>query len=848
MKTCSPLIWPCAWRMALPATLLLLGLPAVSLAAPPVKILELKVMPAALTMDNARDLRKLVVSGRTADGYWIDLTDRAVFQPAERIVQRDRNGFFRPVKPGKTTLSITAGGQQAAVPVTVKSVASPPISFVREVMPTLSKTGCNAGTCHGSVKGKNGFKLSLRGFDPEFDYHALVSDISGRRFNRAQPAESLMLLKPIQGVAHQGGLVFEKGSRDYSILYKWIAEGVRSDVSKVQRANRIEVLPKDPKMSLPGWKQSLIVLAHYPDGTTRDVTREAIFTSTMPETATVSPEGTVTGLRRGEAAVLVRYEGNYAANRVTVIGDRSGYRWVGQPQHNYIDRLVDAKLQRIKANPSGLCTDAEFLRRVSLDITGLPPTPEETRAFLADRTPSRRKRARLIDKLLDSPEYVDFWTNKWADLLQVNRKYLGERGVWKFRAWIRKQVATNRPYDEFVREILMASGSSYEHPAASYYRIAREPNQATENVTHLFLGIRFNCNKCHDHPFERWTQTQYYQFAANFARVGVKSTDVTGDEVIYEKRDGEVLHPKNNMTVTASFPYTFPANLPKTDNRREALAAWLTSPDNPYFARSYANRLWSYFLGKGIIDPVDDIRQGNPPSNPELLEALTQDLIKSGFDTKHMIRTICNSRTYQASIKTNRWNADDTTNFSHAIPRRLTAEQLVDSISRATGSVQRYPGVPEGFRAVHLPDPAVASGGFLDLFGRPARESPCECERSDTVSLSHALNLINNPMIQSAVSDKKGRIATLLRRDPDDRTIIEEVFLAALCRLPSETEFAKAKALFQITPASIRALQDRYGDQDEELTEEEAKVVLRTEAAQDLLWALINSPAFLFNR
>jgi len=827
---------------------LLFVLHTVSLAAPPEKILELKVTPAALNLDNARDVRKLIVSGRTPDGYWIDLTSESAFQPAAGLIRRDREGFFHPVRPGRTTLRITAGGKQATVPVTVKSVASPPISFVREVMPLLSKTGCNTGLCHGSVKGKNGFKLSLRGFDPEFDYHALIADISGRRFNRAQPAESLMLLKPIQGVAHQGGLVFEKNSRDYSLLYKWIAEGVRSDTNRVQRANRIEILPAAPKMSLPGWKQQMIVLAHYPDGTTRDVTREAVFTSTMPETATVTPDGLVTAVRRGEVSILVRYEGNYAANPVTIIGDRRGYRWVGQPQHNYIDRLVDAKLQRVKANPSGLCTDAEFIRRVYLDIIGIPPTPEETRAFLADKTASRQKRSRLIDKLLDSPEYVDNWTNKWADLLQVNRKYLGERGVWKFRSWIRKQVAANRPYNEFVREILTASGSSYEHPAASYYRIAREPNQATENITHLFLGIRFNCNKCHDHPFERWTQTQYYQFAANFARVGIKPTDIQGDEVVYEKRDGEVIHPKTNRTVTAAFPYTFHADLPKADSRREALAAWLTSPKNPHFARSYVNRLWSYFLGKGIIDPVDDIRQGNPPSNPELLEALTQDFLKSGFDTKHMIRTICNSRTYQASIKTNRWNADDTTNFSHAIPRRLTAEQLVDALSRATGSVQRYPGVPAGFRAVQLPDPAAAGGGFLDLFGRPARESPCECERSSTVSLSHALNLINNPMIQSAVADRNGRIAEMMKRNPGERAIVEEIFLAALCRTPSKTEMQKAMKLFEITPDSIRAVQDRYGDQGEELTEEEAKAILRTEAAQDLLWALINSPAFLFNR
>lgn len=833
----------------IPLTMLMMGtIPTYAQASSAPKILELKVFPAFLTFDNARDARKLLVSGRMPNGYWVDLTQEATFQPANQLLRRDAKGYFLPVKPGKTTLFVRAGGKQTRVSVLVKSMASPPISFVREVMPILSKAGCNVGTCHGSAKGKNGFKLSLRGYDPEFDYHALIQDISGRRFNRAQPKESLMLLKPTQGVAHQGGLVFEENSRFYPILYRWIAEGVKSDTASVGRAHRLSVLPANPVISLPGMRQSLIVLAHYPDGTTRDVTRDAIFTSTMPETVSVTSEGQVTAVRRGEAAILVRYEGNYAANRVTVIGDRKGYQWVAQPQYNYIDKLVDAKLKRVKSLPSGLCTDAEFIRRVSLDIIGMPPTPEETRAFLADKTPSRIKRARLIDKLLESPDYVENWTNKWADLLQCNRKYLSEKGVWKFRSWIKEQIAANRPYDAFVREILTSAGSSFEHPAAAYWRVARDPNTATENITQLFLGVRFSCNKCHDHPFERWTQKQYYQFAAYFGRVGLKPGIAEGDEVVYERSEGEVRHPKTNRVVPAAYPYTFPAKLNRGETRREKLAAWLAAPENPYFAKSFANRLWSYFLGKGIIDPVDDIRQGNPPSNPELLEALTADFIRSGFDIKHLIRTICNSRVYQSSIKTNQWNADDLINFSHAIPRRLTAEQLMDALSRATGSMQRYPGVPAGFRAVQLPDSTVAAGGFLDLLGRPPRESPCECERSSTVSLSQTLNLINSPTILDAIADKRGRIARLIEKDPSERQIIEEMFLAALCRFPTEKEIKQALPLFDLSPAAIREVQDRYGDMDEYLDEAEAKRMAKIEAAQDLLWALINTPAFLFNR
>ena len=811
-------------------------------------ITRLRVLPTSLTLENARDARRITVSGLTAEGFWKDLTDSARVTPVHPIVKRDSEGLFVPIKSGSTTLTVTAAGRSLAVPVQVKSMANPPLSFVREVMPVLSRSGCNIGTCHGSVKGKNGFKLSLRGFDPDFDYHALVNDLSGRRFNRTRPAESLMLQKPTQEAAHQGGLVFEPGHRFYKTLHRWIAEGVKSDAAKVQRANRIEVLPKSPVMSLPGETQRLIVIAHYPDGTSRDVTRDAVFSSTMKDVATVTEEGTVEGVRRGETAVLVRYEGNYAANEVTVIGDRTGYRWVQQPQHNFIDKHIDAKLKRIKAVSSGLASDAEFMRRVYLDITGVIPTPDEVRAFVGDKSPTRAKRSKLIDQLLDSPDYVNNWTNKWADMLQVNRKYLGERGVWKFRTWIQEQIAQNRPYNQFVNDIMTASGSTFEHPAGSYFRVGRDPEVLTENVTQLFLGIRFSCNKCHDHPFERWTQRQYYEFAANFARIGRKPAVLMGDESISELASGEVKHPKTNQTVTADFPYALGSSLPKGD-RRERLSAWLTSPKNPFFAKSYANRMWSYFLGRGIIDPVDDIRSSNPPSNRELLDALTEDFIKGGFDTRRLIRTICNSRTYQQSVKTNKWNADDKLNFSHAYPRRLNAEHLLDSISRATGSLQKYPGVPAGFRAVQLPDSTVASGGFLDLFGRPPRESPCECERSDTVSLIQALNLVNGDITNKSVADPNGRVAKLIRTNPTNRQIVEELYLAAWSRYPTESEIKKALPILATTPQRVKQKLGQEADKgDTEMTESEAKEILRREAAQDLLWGLITSPAFLFNR
>ncbi len=788
------------------------------------KVLSLSVQPAALTLDDSRDTRSLIVTGQTKAGYAVDLSPIARIKPASGLVRVDAaTGVISPVKAGKTTLLVSAAGKQITVPVTVKSVAAPLISFVREVMPVLSKNGCNAGTCHGSAKGKNGFKLSLRGYDPDYDYHALIADVSGRRFNRADPAQSLMLLKPTGTVPHRGGVVFAVGSPYYNTLKRWISEGVRSDVDKVKRVARLEVIPAVPNVTLPGMTQKTLVIAHYPDGTTRDVTREAVFTSSLPEVAVVAPDGTVTAMRRGEAALLVRYEGTYATNGITVLGDRTGYRWAKVPEFNYIDRLVDKKLQKIKALPSGLCDDATYLRRASIDLIGLPPTPEQVRTFLADKSPTQVKRAKLVDTLLTTPEFDDRWTNKWADLLDANSKYLGDTGVRKFHNWIHSAIATNMPYDRFVRELLTASGDAYANGPVNYLRVDRDPATATENVTQLFLGVRFSCCKCHDHPFERWTQNQYYQIGAFFAQVGYKPGQQDGDEVVFNKGVGDTVHPRTGRVMAAVVPVGHTVKTADLSDRRVAFADWLTSPDNPYFSRAMANRLWSYFLGRGIIDPVDDIRASNPASNPELLEALNADFVQSGFDMRHLMRTIVLSRVYQQTITTNRWNEDDKINFSHAIPRRLEAEQILDALNRATGTPSKFDGLPTGVRAVDLPDAADGGSGFLDLFGRPARETPCECERSSAVSLGQALNLINGPTVLDAIQNPQGRIAQLMQTHPSDRKIVEELFLATLARYPKPKEMAVA----------LQSLQQAAN---------------RAAGAQDLMWALINSPAFLFNR
>ena len=790
----------------------------------PLVVARLEVFPAKLELDGPRDVRRLIVTGVLADGSKRDLTSKAQYSAPADSLRIDAAGFASGLKDGDFVLAIKALDKTIDVPVRVRNLTvAKPVSFVRDVEPVLAKVGCNAGTCHGSAKGKRGFKLSLRGYDPAFDYEQLVEDLAGRRFNRSDPDQSLMLLKPTNIVPHEGGYVLDPNSPAYAVLRDWIGQGVQSDAGKTARASSLRIYPPAVELAVEEQTQQLLVLAEYPDGSTRDVTLDAAFSSSVPDIALVDKTGLVRSVRRGEAAVLIRYEGAFGVVNLTVMGDRSGFHWKPMPENNYIDTFVNKKLERVKILPSETCTDAEFLRRVSIDLTGLPPTPERARAFLSDSTDSKIKREQVIDELIGSPEFVSHWTHKWADLLEVNRKLIGEKSTWAFLRWIERAVAENKPYDSLVRQVVTAQGSSFENPAVNYYRASKEPSVALENATQLFLGIRFSCNKCHDHPFEKWTQGQYYGMAAFWGRVGMKGGAKNGEQIVHDLESGEVLHPKDGHVVAPLFPYEHLGKVRDQGARRERLAEWMTAPENPFFAKSIANRIWSYFLGKGIIDPVDDIRSGNPPSNPELLDALEKDLIAHRFDLRYLMRTIARSQTYQLSYQTNSFNEDDSNNFSHARPRRMTAEELLDAIDVATGRRPNFPGVPVGFRAERLPDSSVAGGGFLDLFGRPPRETPCECERSSEVSLAQALSLVNGPTIADALIDPAGRLAQLVKKTPDDATIIDEVYLATLCRRPTVAEVAKARDYFSKTDSKL-------------------------EAAQDLMWALLNSPAFLFNR
>jgi hypothetical protein len=788
------------------ALLVALGTPASAQEKLPdgAKVTKVDVRPAKVELNGPFAYSQLLVTATLENGETLDATRIAKVTPP-KFATASAAGQVRPTADGSGEITISLQGVTATVPISVKRFGeNSAVSFVTDVQPVLGKLGCNAGTCHGAQAGKNGFKLSLRGYDPIYDYRALTDDLEGRRFNRAAPEKSLMLLKPAGAVPHQGGVTMNAGDANYELIRRWIAQGVKLDLDAT-RVKSIEIFPKDPTVSRIGQKQQFAVLATYADGRVRDVTAETFIESSNTEVATVDKAtGAITSLRRGEATMLARYEGAYAASTVVIMGDRTGFAWEQRPVQNYIDELVDQKLKKVKVQASELADDAAFLRRVYLDLTGLPPTPEQVLEFLNDKRETRVKRDEVIEQLVGNDAYVEHWSNKWADLLMVNRKFLGDVGASSFRKWIRDRVADNTPYDKFAYSILTATGSNVANPPASYYKTLRSADEVMENTTQLFLAVRFNCNKCHDHPFEKWTQDQYYQLASYFAQVGraedpkyrgqrIGGTAVEGAkplvEVITDQKGGEIKHERTGEIAKPKFPYPVRVEVPATESRRVQVAKWITAPQNPYFAKSYVNRVWSYLTGVGLIEPVDDIRAGNPPTNPALLDALTEDFVKSGFDTRKLIKTICKSRTYQLSLATNKWNKDDEINYSHAVARRLPAEVLFDSIHKATGSQAKLPGLPPGARAAQLLDSNVnLPGGFLELFNKPVRESSCECERSSGLNLGPILAMVNGPIVGDAIKDPNNFITKLVLSEKDDAKVADQIYLAVLNRLPTPAE------------------------------------------------------------
>lgn len=769
------------------------------------QVKALVIEPSDIRVSSRTEKIQLLVTAKLATGDEADVTRMATYAVSDDLGSISPAGRFTARKAGKGTLTVTVGDQKATAPIDLSDFRDAYDSdFIQDVNPVLSKLGCNAGTCHGAKDGKNGFKLSLRGYDSLYDLRSFTDDHASRRVAIASPDDSLLLLKATGAVPHEGGQRTGTDTDYYAIMRQWIANGATLN-AKGLRPTRIELFPKDPVIQDVGARQQIRVVATYANGKTRDVTSESFVESGNGDVASTDAAGIVTSLRRGEAPILARYEGAYAATTVTVMGDRSGFAWKDQPSHNKIDELVALKWKRMKILPSGLSSDAEFIRRVYLDLTGLPPSAEAVKTFLKDQGDTRSKRDELIDRLLGDAEFVDHWASKWADLLQVNRKFLGEEGAQLFRDWIRKEVEMNTPYNEFVKKILTASGSNRENPAASYYKVLRTPTETMENTTHLFLATRFNCNKCHDHPFERWTQDQYYQMTAFFAQVELQNDPISGDrriggsavegakplfEIVKDKKEGEVKHERTGKVTPPAFP--FPAKVSESmaeHSRREKLADWITSADNRYFALSYVNRLWGYLMGVGLIDPLDDIRAGNPPSNPALLDYLTSEFVNSGFNTRRIIRLICQSRAYQLELASNEWNADDRVNYSHATARRLPAEVLMDAVYRVTGSSLNFPGVKAGTRAGQLLDSGVdVPSGLLATLGRPPRESACECERSNDIRLGSVMSLLSGPAISGAINDPKNDLARLVDQYKDDRKVIEEVFLRILNRPAKQGE------------------------------------------------------------
>lgn len=729
--------------------------------------------------------------------------------------------------------------------------ASPAISFGNDVMAVLSKAGCNAGACHGNKSGKGGFKLSLRGENAVDDYAALTRELSGRRIDVLDPDQSLILRKATTQLPHEGGMRFRNDSPEYTALRSWIAGGARRDGSNVPALRALEVTPDRQVLIEPERQTKISATAVFSDGSRRDVSGMAVYEQSA-EVAKVSTDGLVSrGERDGETTVIVRYLNLQQPVRLAFVPARPDFSWRAIPVKNYVDEHVFTKLQALRMNPSKPCTDGEFVRRAYLDLLGTPPTSAEARQFVADPAPDKREH--LVDALLARAEYADFWALKWSDLLRVEERTLDRRGVLKFHRWIRQAIADNMPHDQFVRELVAARGSTYSNPPANYYRALRDPVSRGEATAQLFLGVRLGCAQCHNHPFDRWTQDDYYGWAGVFGRVQYKvlenrrrddndGHEFVGEQVVYEARDGSVNDPRTGAAVKPRLLGEMPSSWTNEQSRLDALSAWITSPGNPLFAKSQVNRIWHHLMGRGIVDPVDDFRATNPPSHPELLDALAADFVASGYDVRHVIRRIMASSTYGLSSEPDATNGDDEVNYSHTQPRRLAAEQLLDAQYMAAGVTPAFAGYPAGTRAgqiagVAIPRQRGRPGGvgpgegsaplpsdqFLTVFGKPPRLLSCDCERSNETTLGQTIHLISGPQISALVSHPQNRLTTLLAAGRGNDSIVEELYWAALSRPPTDAE-------------------------RKEMTDHVVATKDRRKGMEDVLWALLNAKEFVLRK
>ena len=818
---------------------------------------DLAVFPPSVALHGSEAAAHVIVHERA--GETIGVPVDAQLSVADETVARLRGGKVVPVGDGETTLTVTHGEQTASIPVTVTNADGAfAWTFTNHVLPVLSKAGCNMGACHGALAGKGGFRLSLRGFDPAADWYTLTREARGRRVNSAQPARSLLLTKPSGAIAHKGGLRLRSDSEDYRVLADWIADGAAKPADDEATLTAVRVYPPLAQLK-EGDSEQIVVWADYSDGRSEDVTKWAKFESADATVAKVDEDGRVDVIGAGEGAISAWFSSQIAMARVSspYANTLAPEVFAETPKNNWIDEQVVAQLERLNLPPSPTCTDAEFLRRASLDATGSLPTADEVRAFLADDDAD--KRAKLVDKLLSSDAFVDFWAYKWSDVLLVNGNLLRPQAVKAYYSWIREHVAANTPWDVMVRELVTAQGNSIENGATNFYALHQDPENMTENVCKAFMGLSIGCAKCHNHPLEKWTNDEYYAMASFFSRVrgkgwGGDARNGDGVRMLVVTDAGELVQPNTGKVQPPTPLDGEPLPLDAAGDRRQHLAQWLTAPENPYFTKAIANRVWENFLGVGLVDEVDDLRISNPASNEKLLQAAADRLIEYDYDLKRLMRDVMTSAAYQRSAvpvtEANSsvrgpGNATESRFYSRFYPRRLQAEVLLDAITANTGVSESFTEVVfpgddkqktdfygEGTRALELYDSAVGSY-FLSTFGRNDREITCECERTDAPSMVQVLHLSNGTTINDRLKSEKSKLSRWIADGWGDGRILEEMYLTSLGRLPSKAE---QLGILELLP-------DAQAVAGDEAAAAERKVIL-----EDTYWALLSSREFLFNR
>jgi hypothetical protein len=794
-----------------------------------VHIQSLAVEPPEVSLTNADQSVQLLIMLQMSDGSQRDGTRLAHFKTddAGSKVASIHAGRVHSIGDGAAAFEVSVDDNgkpvTGTVKVTVQNFAvARQVHFVNEIEPILTKAGCNTGGCHGKSGGQNGFAMSLLGFDSVKDYDSIVREGRGRRVFPAAPAQSLLLTKATGVVAHGGGPRFDTQSREYKLIVRWIEQGMPKGKDDDPKVDRIDVFPKE-RILIDSKQQQLRVVAHYTDGTSEDVSRRTEYKSQQPDILKVEPDGLVTSLGiTGEGAVMIRYMGFVDVARICIpySGGLPESEYAHFKPKNFVDELALLKWKKLGIAPSPLCTDEEFLRRAYLDAIGTLPTPEEVKQFLNDSAPN--KRDYLVDRILERDEYAAYWANLWGDLLRNKREGDEQkRGTFAFAQWIRNSFATNKPFDQFVREILTAQGEVGDNPPVNWYRHVRNQQHLVNDTSQLFLGTRVACANCHNHPYEKMSQDDYWGMAAFFQRVGKKQGDVPADQAVFVTKTGETSQPRTGKPIKPKGLNGPQYDWVRGEDPRIKLVDWMTAPDNPYFAKAAANRMWGHFMGLGIVDAVDDMRATNPPSNPALLDALAKDFLEHKFDLKALMKTIMKSQVYSLSSFPTPHNATDRQNFARYKPRRLPAEPLFDAVCTVTGMPEHYFGFPNGTRAIDLPDQAVNSY-FLTTFGRSQRETACECERSYAPNLSQTLHLMNSPEIQGKIADAKGIVAALVKDNKKSNEMVEELYLRAFSRKPHADELKDAVSLLD-------------GSKD------------RKAALEDFTWVLLNSKEFLFN-